>query len=270
MKILIVGGSGFVGSYLNNHLQKEHTVNFTCYSSNESEIVYNAEIDLLTDLITEKYDIVINNVNPGDLSTNGVTRNIESVIEYCKKHSAWMIQISSFFASTENRDANDYTQKKAISEEIIQSQLPEGSYTILRFAQLFDLEGLSRKTQGGLYYLAEMVKKKSPINLFANHSECSRNYMPIALLLEIVEKVINEEVKGLHNAYFNSLTLSFQDIIRNLENSHPEPYCSELLIGDRDGMTYSIEKESELISNLVKPNSMTFYLNEFFHSIKID
>jgi len=270
MRVLIVGGSGFVGSYLNNHLQKDHTVDFTCFSSNESEIRYNAESDLLTDIISEKYDVVINNVNPANLSNEGVARNIESVIEYCEEHSAWMIQISSFFASTDNRDANEYTHKKAISEDIIQSQMPEDSYTILRFAQLFDLEGLSRKTQGGLYYLAEMVKKKMPITLFSNHEECSRNYMPIELLLEIVGKVINQGVKGLHNAYFSSLTLSFKDLIQKFDSFHKEPYASDLSIGDREGMTYSIEKESELISNIVKPQSVDFYLNNFYNSITVD
>ncbi len=270
MRILIVGGSGFVGSYLYDSLKQHHSVKMTYFSSDNSGIKYNAETDSISDLVTEKFDIVINNVNPERLSFTGVSKNIESVIEYCKNNSAKLIQISSFFASADNRNSNSYALKKAISEDIIQSEMTSDSYAILRFAQLFDYNGLSRKTQGGLYYLAESVKKKIPLNLFANHANCPRNYMPVELLIEIVEQVISHNIKGLHNAYFNSFTLSFKELIATFDKFNGDDYNSPLELGTRDGMSYSIEKESHIINELIEHEEVGYYLRELFNSLNVN
>jgi dTDP-4-dehydrorhamnose reductase len=270
MKILIVGGTGFVGSYIKTHLNKCHYIKTTSCSNNNSDLIYNVEKHELLDIIDENFDIIINNVSPNTLNFSATERNIKSVIEYCKKHSSHLIQISSFLASEANRNLNDYTFKKALSEDIIISEMNEKQYTILRFSQLMDYKGESRKTQGGLYFLAESLLKKIPVMVFSNYQECYRNYMPIELLLKIIDFTIEHNIKGLHNAYFNEFTLSLKELINILASSIPNcNYETELTINDKTGFSFQIDKSYTIFRNYIEYESINFYYRKFIKTIEL-
>ena len=266
MKILIVGGTGFVGSYLKRHLKKYHDIKTTSFSNKNSDLIYNVEKHNLINIIDEKFDIIINNVSPNNLSFSATERNVKSVIEYCNKHYSQLIQISSLLASEANRNLNDYSIKKALSEDIIISEMNKEQYTILRFPQLMDFKGRSRKTQGGLYFLAESLIKKTPIMIFSNHEECYRNYMPIDLLLKIIDYTIKHNVKGLHNAYFNDFKLSLIKVINKLAACIPN-LKTELSIGDKKGLSFQIDKASSVFTDSIEHENIDFYFSKFIKTI---
>ena len=147
MKILIVGGTGFIGGYLRQHLlNNNYDVDFTSRSNNFG-IKYDALTDELSSCIEQKYDYVINNINPQHLKYNTSVKNDESVIEYCKKYNSNLIHISSLFATERNKNTSAYNLKKYFSEELIKQELDLNKCTILRFPQVFDEKGQAGASQ---------------------------------------------------------------------------------------------------------------------------
>lgn len=267
MKILIVGGTGFLGSYLYNHLSKKsYTVDFTSYTSNLG-IKYDALTSNLSDIVSERYDIVINNINPQNLNYNISIKNDESIIDYCKKNNSFLIHTSSVFATEKNKNINSYSLKKAFSEELIKQEIKESNYTIIRFPQLFDYEGLARKSQGGLYYLLGCAKYNRPISIFSNYAECHRNYMPVEIALKIIEIIIEKKIIGVLNAHIDSFTLTFNDLIKLIISLNPKYEESLISIGNNLGLTYSLESESEqLITQLIYKKPIE-YFKEAYNNI---
>lgn len=269
MKILIIGGKGFVGGYLSSHLKGNHELKITSRSLTNADFVYDVKNDNLLDVINGKFDIVINNIAPDSLSEILIEKSVKAVVNYCRENSTHLIQVSTILATSENRNLNDYNSKKALSEDIILSEMDETEFTILRFPQLFDYEGKARATQGGLYYLVEMLIKNKPIGLFSNHNECYRNYMPIELLLQIFDFVIGEGVKGLHDAYFNDFTFSLKDLISVLSNSVPDnkvkPVFSKV---DSKGFSFKIDSSVSIFDGAFERESINFYLTKFINTMK--
>ena len=214
MNILILGGTGFLGSYLSYALNEVHQVDFT-YSKNtiSKGIQYSIGDDLISKISCNKYDIVINNINPLNLSYRQLVAFTEDLILLCNRSNAKIIQISSVFASFRNRFENSYNVKKAISEDIIRTELSEEKYCILRLPQLFDGKGLFRISQPGLFYLLKQIKSNGPISLFANYKECLRNYMPLEIVVQMILVVINKNFKGVINAHLDEFTLSLEQLV---------------------------------------------------------
>jgi nucleoside-diphosphate-sugar epimerase len=260
MKILIVGGTGFIGSYLYNHLTKlNYLVHFTSRKS-KFGIKYDASTMNLSDVVCERYNIVINNINPQNLNYNISIKNDESIIDYCKKNNSFLIHISSLFATEKNRNANSYSLKKAFSEEIIRQELNESKYTILRFTQVFDYNGKSIISQKGLHYLFECVKYNRPISMFSNYKDCYRNYLSIDVLVNMISVVIENKITGVLNAHIDSFTMSFLDLIKTITSLNPNYNKNFINIGDNIGLAYAIESESkQLISKLSYKKPLDYF-----------
>lgn len=264
MNLLLLGGTGFVGTYLRNQLSKVHTIQFTSQGSHESSILYNAENDDLSMFSTNNFDIIINNINPQSLSYAGAAKNAESLSQLVKNTSTRVIHVSSFFASHSNRLMNDYSLKKAIAEDILTEQLNNNQLTILRFPQLYDLQGFSRKSQGGLFYIAERIIKNEKIEYFSNAENCIRNYMPVDLLMDIMEYVIDNNITGMHNAFFDEFNVSFLEIIKVFLNCNPDYLSENIQEGEVVGMTYDIESGSPLFNDEIIRKSAKFYFENFY------
>jgi len=267
MKILILGGTGFIGFYLYNHLNNIHEVNFTS-SSSETGIRYKIGINSLKDIISGNYDIIINNINPRQISYSHMVCGIEDVVSICKEKNTWLIQVSSISAQHKNRNLNSYNLKKAICDDIIIQELPKEKYTILRFPQLFDNNGLARESQSGFYYLLDSIKKNEPIALFSNYQVCLRNYLPVELLLHIFDLVIQKHKKGMFNAYLDSFSFKFPVLINTLIKLNPD-YDSDKLIsvGNNEGMGYYIEPHSEDLVKDLKYQTPYYYFEKAYSQL---
>jgi len=267
MKILILGGTGFVGSYLYNNLKNKHAVDYSS-TSNINGLKYNAETDLLRDVLDKKYDIIINNINPLQIGYSAFVKSIVELISLCKETNSWLIQVSSLSAQAGNRNMNSYNLKKAICDDIIMQELPNSGYTILRFSQLFDKYGLARESQSGLYYLLDSIKTNKPISLFSNYRSCVRNYLPIELLLLFFDKIIDNHKTGLFNSYIDDFTLNFPHLINELTRLNPK-YNKENLIsvGKIIGLNYSIERQSDELVELIDTQSLISYFKQAYNQI---
>jgi dTDP-4-dehydrorhamnose reductase len=267
MKILILGGTGFIGFYLYNQLNNIHEVDFTS-TSNEAGIRYKIEKNSLKNIISENYDIIINNINPRQISYSHMVRGIEEVVSVCKETNTWLIQVSSILAQHKNRNLNSYNLKKTICDDIIIQELPKEKYTILRFPQLFDNIGLARESQPGLYYLLESIKKNEPIALFSNYEVCLRNYLPVELLLHIIDLVIKQHKKGMFNAYLNSFSFKFPELINSLIKLNPEYESGKLIsVGNNKGFCYHIEPHSEDLVKDLKYQTPYYYFEKAYSQL---
>jgi nucleoside-diphosphate-sugar epimerase len=268
MKILLIGGTGFIGTYLYENLSTRYEVGRT-YSTSfiESGIHYDVEKDLPDDIINCKYDLIINNINPLFLSYLQLVKSIEDITALCKKNNAWLINISSLSADENNKFNDSYSLKKHIADEIVLLEMKLHNYTILRFSQVFDYKGIARKSQAGLYFLIDAVKKSESISLFANSEAMMRNYIPIDLLISSINYTIEKKILGLHNIYVPSHTTSLSDIIGILAQINPF-FDAETLIkkGEKTGQVYHIPPVSDHFSqwfNSVK--DFKYYLSKTFH-----
>jgi nucleoside-diphosphate-sugar epimerase len=268
-KILIVGGTGFIGGYLREHLlNNNHDVDFTSRSNNFG-IKYDALTDELSNCVEQKYDYVINNINPQYLKYHISVKNDESLIQYCKKYNSNLIQISSLFATEHNKNINAYNLKKSFSEELIKQELDLNKYTILRFPQVFDEKGQARASQKGMYYLLESVKKNVPISVFSNYVSCSRNYLPIEVVVDIVQKTIEHQLTGTVNGIINSYTISFMDLVNLIVSFNPGYDIKNISVGENVGLTYFLEDEDKQLVNLLNCAELKHYLKKAYNFIDV-
>ena len=272
MDILILGGTGFLGSYLRNYLSTKHSVDYTFASQkqeNKSGFIYQAGKNKLNQIINKRYDVIINNINPLGLTYNQVVSCIEDLIFFCDNSNTKIIHVSSVSALFENRFANSYNLKKAIAEDLIRAHMPNENFAILRFTQLFDDKGLSRTSQSGLYYLLKEIKNQNPISIFSNNRGCYRNYMPVELAIQMIDTVINKKLCGIFNAHLDRFTFSFDELIKKLTGLNEKYNTKELIsVGDKIGLKYFIPPQSnELSSTICSEIDLMTYFVETYNQI---
>jgi nucleoside-diphosphate-sugar epimerase len=270
MNILIIGGTGFLGSYIRHYFIEKYFIDYT-YANQVTErgIKYQAGKDSLSHTIKKRYDIVINNINPINLSYSQVVSYTEELISFCSHSNAKLIHISSVSALYENRFSNSYNLKKAITEDLIRTEMPSDAFSILRFTQIFDDKGLSRTSQVGLYYLLKEIKNNHSISIFSNNKECYRNYMPVELAIKMIDVVINENLVGVFNAHLDSFTFSFDELINQLTSLNENYNSKELIsVGDKIGLPYYItDQSSELSSAIGAEYKLMSYFKEAYNQI---
>jgi nucleoside-diphosphate-sugar epimerase len=270
MNILIIGGTGFLGSYLRKHLADFYHVDHT-YANSESPggIRYRAGEDRLNDVVHKKYDIIVNNINPLSLTYSQALSSTEDVVSFCNQTHARLIHISSVSAIFENRFSNSYNLKKAIAEDLVRTETVTAGSSILRFTQLFDADGLSRASQAGLYYLLKEIKYNRAITVFSNHKACLRNYMPVELAVKMVRSVIEKNLSGIFNAHLDAFTLSFDELLKTLTSLNKGYDSNELIKpGDKEGLAYVIPGQSdELAATIGKEETIGHYFANAYEAI---
>ncbi len=267
MTILLIGGTGFLGSYLRTSLSKIHQIDFT-YANQVTKggIKYHAGKDALSNVMSKRYDVVINNINPLNLSYTQTVQCTEDLISFCNHSKSRLVHISSVSALYQNRFSNSYNLKKAIAEDLVQTEMPSDSFSVLRFTQLFDAKGLSRTSQAGLYYLLKEIKGNNPISIFSNNKECYRNYMPVELAISMIESVINKSMSGLFNAHLDAFTFSFDELIKQLVALNVNYDSVKLItVGEKTGLPYYIDKQSEeLVLTVADSNNVSYYFKNAY------
>lgn len=271
MNILIIGGTGFLATYLKNSLCIHHHLDFT-YANQfvYNGIKYEAGVTLLNDIIKKNYDIVINNINPQNLSYSETLKSIEDIVGYCNHSNTRLIQVSSVSALYENRHTNSYNLKKAITEDVIITEMKSKNFSIIRFTQLFDSKGLSRKSQAGLYYLLDCIKHEKYISVFKNKQECCRNYTPVEIAINFIEICIDNNLQGIFNAHIDDFTFSFNDLVEKLASLNKNYDTLKLVIeGDKMGLPYFIAKQSdELVLKLKSNLDIENYFKEAYSLVE--
>lgn len=219
MKILITGGSGLLGQYLNIFLSKENEIlslynrnigNCDQYNSAKVDIIdsdallrvfksFNPEIVIHTAAIS---DTIINSkISPKDVYDLNVNAT-SNIAKLCKDFNAKLIYTSTdlvyagYRGSYLKEDAklipvSLYAETKLMGEVKIQQTLD--NYIILRTALLFGL-GLNH-SRCHFQFLYEQLSKNIPVKVFTDQYRSPLSLFEAARLIsEMVKKDLRNEI----------------------------------------------------------------------------
>lgn len=268
--VLIIGGSGFVGSYLVQHFKDSgYNVSWTGRNKGDYLVDFSVKNSYESVFGDATFDLVVCALNSystslGDaISTNvaGVANILACFNGKCKH----LIFISSLFADITNAHGSVYAFSKMLAEQVIQFQadIISSKTTILEFGQIFDCEGNARKSQKGLYYFVDSIKENKPITLFVKN-EMKRTYMPIEVLCKLVEYVFVKGTCGKHVATIEpNLTLS--ELVEVL--SRGSNYVETLVTKDsqKEAISYFIPKQSNELQPFLDGFNSRIYLEKLMN-----
>jgi len=217
MKILITGGSGSLGQYLNIQLSKQHNI-FTIYNSNAGNcrefnsgkvniLIYD---ELKSVFETQKPDVVIHtaaitstipnkNISSKlfyDLNVNATAR----IAELCDLYKAKLIYTSTDLVYAGYRGSmltesaklipvSLYAETKLMGEVKIQQTFD--NYIILRTALLFGM-GLNH-SQNHFHKMLNDLKDKKEVKLFTDQY---RTPLSLKEAARIISELINNDIKS--------------------------------------------------------------------------
>ena len=201
-KLLITGNSGFIGSYLQKHLEGSYDTRGISRATGHDV----SDLDsLLT--IEEAPDTIIHTaaIASNDFET-AFEINAVGTLNVCRfakeRGVKRMILLSSIFGleHEENGYFNSYGRTKKMSEEIARSYCAEHDIelTLLRLAQVYDDARLAQPGQAMLYYFIDTIRKEGKITLFGKRNPL-RNYIHIDYLCAVVEEVLSKRQNGTWN-----------------------------------------------------------------------
>jgi len=201
-KLLITGNSGFIGSYLQNHLGALYETMGISRATGHDICNLDAlmQIEAPIDTIIHAAAIASN-----DLETS-YDINVTGTLNICKLAKAKgvkrIILLSSIFAleHEENGYFNSYGKTKKMSEEIARSYCQEHGIqlSILRLAQVYDDARLAQTGQAMLYYFIDTIQNEGQITLFGQNNPI-RNYIHIDYVCQVLEAVLKEKDNGIWN-----------------------------------------------------------------------
>ncbi|MCX8106068.1 MAG: NAD(P)-dependent oxidoreductase [Ignavibacterium album] len=217
MKVIITGGSGFLGQYLNIYLSAEHEI-LTFYNHHPGNCKeYNSlQIDLRNTEELEKAfqsfkpEIVIHTAAVSDtiikseLSVKDVydinVNVTESIAKFCKETSAKLIYISTdlVYAGYRGSYLNEvaklipvslYAETKLMGEVKIREVFD--NYIILRTALLFGF-GLNH-SKCHFQFIYEQLNKNIPVKVFVDQFRSPISVIEAAIL---INQMISKDIKG--------------------------------------------------------------------------
>ena len=204
-KILITGASGFLGQRLLEALSHE----FECIGVSRSGIVgtvfqsYDSLscLDFNPDIIVHCAG-VISGTFEDMIKGNEVTTL--QVCQFCKERKVKqviLISSISIYNRKENEYFNHYGLTKLHAENIATMYCTdEGiSLAILRFSQLYDIEGRGRKNQAMLYSMIEEARDKKQILIYGKKDQM-RNYLFIEDAIALITYAIKSKLSGVFDA----------------------------------------------------------------------
>lgn len=264
-KVLIIGGSGFVGRYLAEYFRQiGYCVKWTARTSGDYHIDFSQKVNFESVFGTEEFDLVVSTLNSyTDDIAEAIRTNVEgavNIINCFNQHTHHIIFISSIFALHENSNSSVYAFSKWMAESAILYLLEkvQTPITILRFSQIFDQNGRAKESQKGLYYFVDAIKEKRPICLFAKH-EHLRSFMPIEVLCRIVDFAFTNKIYGQHSVLVKPY-LSLLALVNTL--AEQKEYSQNLITLDssKDALSYYIPSSSSSFEEVVNKIDVRTYL----------
>lgn len=220
MKVLILGGSGLVGSHLKTELEKDHEVTATSRAGNNGLLKFDITNNATFSVFNSSYDAVIDCIVDYTLNLNDKLNNDvigkERMLRLLFQKKIYYLAISSVSATEANKHLSDYNFSKFLSDETIRhfANFYGLECCILRYSQIFDYNEISRKVQSALYYFIDSLRSNKPLNVFGN-PDLKRSYMPIEVLVKTVRKALMERITGTHDIIMRD-TYSSNDLIKAL------------------------------------------------------
>lgn len=213
-KIIVIGGSGFLGTQILKVIQKSNKYEATCGDIIlNNSLKYNYEkIDIMDkdDLQKklDKYDIIINCTGQithpfnicYNLNTVGVDNLAKTIIDTRKRlvHISTVAVYGSAYKCDEESPLNpetNYATAKAFAEQTLLRVCDEKQVVVLRLSNLY---GSSQK-KGVFAYLIRSYFSDRKLN-FNNNGDLFRFFLHVEDCSEMIFKIIkNEETNGIYN-----------------------------------------------------------------------
>lgn len=242
--VLILGGTGFVGSYLRDRLRDEYRVLTTSRSG--------AGADLAFDLAQASSTPIFDEVGPDAVVNCTVCygATLEECFEVNVRQSGMLfmalrnrplhfVQLSSVSATPENKHLDDYGLTKAMSDELLHYCGLRGQFdvSILRFSQIFDADGRSARSQPGLHAWVRALAAGEPIEVYDREPR-KRSYIPVETVAGAIALAIREAIHGTHDVIAPE-TYTPLELVRVLAGlAHYD--ASRLAVVDKAALAYAI------------------------------
>ncbi len=217
MKVLITGGSGLLGSYLNNELSKTNEILSVYYRNSENSNRYNSQqIDIMDE---EKLHTLFNSFRPAivihtaamtnpilspDIDPKAIyivnVNSTKKIAELCNKYSAKLIYTSSdlVYAGYRGSMLNEesklipvslYAETKLMGEIKIKETFD--NYLILRIALLYGF-GLGKKKN----HFEEMYNNLKAGNTVKLFHDQYRTPLSLTEAARIINELCNKNIKS--------------------------------------------------------------------------
>lgn len=216
MKILITGGSGLLGQYLNIELSQQHQI-LTLYNSsfgnckdfnsinvditNQSQlqnVFYDYKPDVVIHTAAISNPILPDNISPKDVYKINVD-STKNIAELCFKHKAKLVYTSTDLVYAGYRDSmlkedaklipvSLYAETKLMGEVKIQNTFD--NYVILRTALLFGF-GLTH-SKNHFQKMFNDLKQNIPVKLFVDQF---RTPLSLKDAVRIIDELLRSEIK---------------------------------------------------------------------------
>ncbi len=229
MKIVVIGGSGFLGSHVADKLtQAGHKV--TIFDNKKSQwISKNQKMvvgDVLNlgdlDKVISQCDVVYNFAAISDIdeaeNKPQVTANINiigtlNILELCKKYKIKRIM----FASTiyvYSLEGNFYRCSKQAAESFIEeyNRLFKLDYTILRYGSIY---GPRSDNRNGLYKIIEAAIDKNEI-IYEGDKEARREYIHVEDAADASVEMLEKKFKNQNIILTGQQSLKVYDVMKML------------------------------------------------------
>tara|TARA_B100000989_G_scaffold294175_1_gene272765 strand:- start:5720 stop:6583 length:864 start_codon:yes stop_codon:yes gene_type:complete len=233
-KILIIGGSSFIGSYLILSLKKYFQLTFTYHNTKVefSNKVENLKFNFRNNLSLEKFanfDVIIHLATQKKLLKNKNHLNfekifLEKITGYCKKKNIKFIYISTslIYKNKHHNDENSikisshrnqYIKSKIIFDRIIENKIEFGLKALmLRIPSIYssELDKISL-----IKSHKEKLKNNETINYYKSSSNSIR-FIYLSDLSKIIKKSIKLDIDGIYNLESGE-NIKIIEIIENLK-----------------------------------------------------
>ena len=231
-KIIVLGGSGFLGSHIIKALQKAGIGEVTSGDLQPSSSINcdQLKLDLLDINDTANklgnYNVIVNCIGqitrPFNLCFTLNSFGIKNLIKALPKKDTRLIHIStvSVYGSADNcneesllNPETNYATAKAFAEEILLENYNIKKLTILRLSNLY---GTNQK-KGVFAYLLKSYNSDRKL-IFNNDGSLTRHFMHVEDCSGIIEEVIkNSNLTGIYNIKGNE-TYTVKDLVQQFEN----------------------------------------------------
>ncbi len=204
-RVLILGGTGFVGGFVRRELEVDHAVETTSTTGAGATHACDITRDEHHALITQGgYHAVINCTvrRAGTLDELYAVnvRGLSSLVLALRETALHLIQVSSFSGTPANRNSTDYGMTKFLSDELV-AHVGGGRHPLraasLRFGQIFDVAGQSASSQPGLHQWAAKLRAGESVKVFGAAGK--RSYLPVPVVARAVRHALARELVGIHD-----------------------------------------------------------------------
>jgi ADP-L-glycero-D-manno-heptose 6-epimerase len=207
MKLLITGSKGFIGSNLNQHLVKKHTI--TGY-------------DILDgykrpkELHMEKYDWVLHIGAVSSTTETDVQKVMDlnvswpiELFEECVKHNTnfqWSSSASVYGKTIQFRETNStqpenlYARSKMLLEEYIKKRDVPIVWQGFRYFNVYGNGEDHKGTQASPYtQFTKQAKETGVIKIFEGSDDFLRDFIPVESVCSYHEQFLDKKISGIFN-----------------------------------------------------------------------